>query len=189
MAKIDVQRGNVLTVLLEQHHQIEELFAETLRAEGSARAEAFLMLRRLIAVHETAEEEVIHPRARWAIPQGEAVAEARIAEETKAKRALVELESLDVDSATFETKLRQLSQDVSDHAHAEERDEFAHLAESLDPDDLRRMERVLRTAEKLAPTRPHPKLGHATENVLMGGFLAMADRARDALARPDSDGA
>lgn len=52
----------------------------------------------MLAVHETAEEEIVHPAARRALPDGEAIVKARLQEENEAKKALAELERLDCSS-------------------------------------------------------------------------------------------
>src|SRR4051794_6725501 len=55
---------DVVAFLKEQHQQIKSLFSEVRSASGEQRREAFFALRRLLAVHETAEEEIVHPAAR-----------------------------------------------------------------------------------------------------------------------------
>ena len=56
---------DVVAFLRDQHNLIKDLFEEVLHAsEPKARETAFVELRQLLAVHETAEEMVVHPRAR-----------------------------------------------------------------------------------------------------------------------------
>lgn len=54
--------------LLNQHAQIRAGLREVASAHGPAKAGAFADLRRLITVHETAEQEVLHPRMRALVP-------------------------------------------------------------------------------------------------------------------------
>jgi len=152
-----------------------------LAAKGQQRAEAFRQLRRTLAVHETAEEEIVHPAAR-SLPGGDAVVAARLKEENAAKTALVELEKLDIDSNEFTTKFRKLQTDVLAHAESEEKLEFDQLSTRLDPPRLQRMQKAVAFAESVAPTRPHPGVESATTNMLAGPFASMVDRARDALS-------
>ncbi|HLK40220.1 MAG TPA: hemerythrin domain-containing protein [Polyangiaceae bacterium] len=173
---------DIIDFILSQHQQIKALFDSVLGTRGDARKKAFFEIRRLMAVHETAEEEVIHPAARRLLPNGEGIIQSRLAEEKKAKEVLVALEKLDVDSAAFETKLTALKRDVVAHAESEERDELAALASRLEPEQLTRMRKVVRVAESLAPTRPHPGVESKPANLLVGPFVAMVDRARDALS-------
>ena len=174
---------DVVSFLKSQHEQVKLMFAQVLRAKGEQRTKAFNELRRTLAVHETAEEEIVHPAARRAIPDGDKIVEARLQEENKAKVALSELEKLDVDSDEFESKFKTLQTDVIAHAESEEHEEFAKLSSKIDEDRLQQMRKAAELAEKVAPTRPHPGVESATANLLAGPFASMLDRARDAIAK------
>lgn len=180
---------DVVEFLTQQHSEIKAGFSRTLESSGQSRAQAFFDLRRLLAVHETAEEEIVHPRARTEIPNGTAIVDDRLQEENRAKVALAELESLDVDSPEFVTKLATLRDAVVEHAEHEEREEFARLADALDDNQLERMGRAARLAEAIAPTRPHAGVESASANVMVGPFASMLDRARDWIVGPDTHSA
>ncbi len=93
--------SDIVGFLKGQHEDVKRRFAEVIAARGEARRKAFFALRRLLAVHETAEEEIVHPVARRVLPDGEAIVRTRLVEEKKAKTALAELERLDVDSPQY----------------------------------------------------------------------------------------
>jgi hemerythrin superfamily protein len=173
--------NDVVTFLKSQHQQVKAMFENVISQSGDSRSEAFIALRRMLAVHETAEEEIVHPAARRALPDGEAVVQARLREENMAKRTLSELEELDIDSAEFDAKFRALQRAVLAHAESEEREEFGRLASYLDPSRLASMRRAAEIAEQFAPTRPHAGVESAAANILVGPFASMIDRARDAL--------
>ncbi|WP_409434898.1 hemerythrin domain-containing protein [Mycobacterium sp. SMC-14] len=179
-------RTDVVDFLTEQHQRIKALFDETLLAAGAERDESFVRLRRLLAVHETAEEEIVHPRAARELDHGGEVIGARLEEEKQAKTVLAHLEDVDVDSEFFTEKLRELRDDVVDHAEHEEREEFSGLRAELSDDELQRLERAVRLAEAIAPTRPHAGVEGALANALVGPFASMMDRARDAILGYDS---
>jgi hemerythrin superfamily protein len=172
---------DVVEFLVSQHEQIKSLFAETLAASGKEREKAFVKLRRLMAVHETAEEEIVHPRAKRKIADGAAVVDKRLEEEHEAKTVLEKLEKLDVDSEAFTRQLTELRDAVLDHAEHEEHDEFAKLGEELSGDALDRMGRAVKLAEAVAPTRPHAGVESQAANLTAGPFAAMLDRARDVI--------
>lgn len=172
---------DVIDLLTDQHEQIKSLFTETLALAGDERERAFRDLRRLLAVHETAEEEIVHPRAKHKVPGGEQVVEARLQEENEAKKALAELESLDIDSKDFTSKLTKLRDAVIAHAEHEEAEEFAKLGAELSQQELQRMGEVAKLAEAVAPTRPHPGVESQAANLIVGPFAAMLDRARDVI--------
>lgn len=172
---------DVVDFLVSQHEQIKALFAETLSASGEGREKAFVKLRRLLAVHETAEEEIVHPRAKRKLSDGPVVVNQRLHEEREAKTVLQKLEKLDVDSAEFTRLLTQLRDAVVEHAEHEERDEFHKLGQELSGEELERMGRAAKLAEAIAPTRPHAGVESQVANLAAGPFAAMLDRARDAI--------
>lgn len=182
---IEITSGDdVVTFLKTQHEQIKTLLGQVNSTRGQAREEAFYELRRLLAVHETAEEEIVHPKASKAIPHGDQIVDARLEEEHKGKKELAELEKLDVNSAEFEVAFGKLQSAILAHAQAEEDQEFSQLAAQLDDDQLNKMRRAAELAEKTAPTRPHAGVESAAANLIVGPFAAMMDRARDALSAP-----
>ncbi|ETK30667.1 hemerythrin domain-containing protein [Microbispora sp. ATCC PTA-5024] len=171
---------DVVDLLLEQHNQIKTLFAEVAAAQGERRLELFHDLVRLLAVHESAEEQVVHPAARS--KAGDAVVEARLHEEDEAKHALSDLYDLGVDHPEFDTGLATLAQAVLDHATHEEQEEFTRLRQETSPEQLRRMSGAVRAAEAVSPTRPHPGAGEsALANMLVGPPVAVFDKVRDAV--------
>lgn len=181
MADMIVQSPDeVVAFLKAQHNLIEDMFDEVLHAsDPEAREKPFVALRQLLAIHETAEEMVVHPRVRHEADAGDAVVDARLKEEHEAKELLSQIEKLDITSQHFIDELTKLRDAVLDHAQHEENDEFPVLQRELDTDDLKRMATAVRAAEAIAPTRPHPGVESAKLNFALGPFASMLDRARD----------
>jgi hypothetical protein len=174
---------DVVDLLIEQHMQIRELFVEVAAATGDARAEAFGRLVHLLAVHETAEEQLVHPLARGELDGGDEVVDQRLDEEHQAKELLGELEKCDPGTAEFDTLLAELRLAVLAHANAEEAHEFRYLRRTVDPERLRALAGLVRAAEATAPTHPHPGLESAKANLTVGPVVAAFDRARDLLGK------
>ena len=173
---------DVVKFLKGQHNLIKDMFDEVLSAsDRKAREKAFVDLRQLLAVHETAEEMVVHPRARREVSDGDEIVEARLHEEHAAKEQLSKLEKMDVGTKEFIAELTQFRDAVIDHAEHEENEEFNKLQRKLDSGDLERMAKAVEAAESIAPTRPHPGVESATANFAVGPFASMLDRARDAI--------
>lgn len=171
---------DVVKFLKDQHNLIKDMFEEVFSASDvKARETAFVDLRQLLAVHETAEEMVVHPRARNEVASGEEIVDARLNEEHKAKEMLSQLESMDIGSKEFLDELAKFRDAVIDHAEHEEAEEFNKLARKLDADDRKRMAKAVQAAEAIAPTRPHPGVESAKANFAVGPFASMLDRARD----------
>lgn len=178
----DENREDVIALLHRQHEQIRELFSEVEVAKGDRRQDLFRKLVRQLAVHETAEEEVVHPEVQR-LQEGERVVQARIGEERRAKELLSTLDELGPDAEGFDTLLIQLRDDVLAHAEHEEREEFPLLRKAHGPERLQAMAATVRVAEAIAPTRPHPGVETAAENLLLGPPVAIMDRARDAIRK------
>jgi hemerythrin superfamily protein len=173
---------DVVAFLKEQHNRIKELFTDTINApDDKTRERAFFELRSLLAVHETAEEIVVHPKARSEIEGGDEIVRARLEEENQAKKQLSEIERMGTGSQEFVDALIRFQRDVIDHATHEENEEFNKLHGALSEEELKQMVVALRAAEAIAPTRPHPGVESAKENLAVGPFASMLDRARDAL--------
>lgn len=173
---------DVVAFLKDQHNLIKDMFDDVIHAsEPKAREQAFIDLRQLLAVHETAEEMVVHPRARREIAAGDEIVDARLDEEHAAKEQLVALENLDIASDEFITELTKFRQAVLEHAEHEEAEEFTRLKRELDADELKSLAGAVRAAEAIAPTRPHPGVESAKLNFAVGPFASMLDRARDVI--------
>lgn len=174
---------DVIALLIHQHSVIQDLFREVERTEGEERRRMWQRLVRLLAVHETAEEEVVHPSARRGLDGGPAIVEDRLKEERAAKELLQRLDGMDPDSDRFLPLLRELRASVLEHARAEERYEFPFLRRSTTPSRLRVLGMAVKAAEAIAPTHPHPGLESVTADVAIGTPIAIMDRARDAVRR------
>lgn len=183
MAQTRIQTaGDVVSYLTEQHEAIKRLFTETLDASNADdQRDAFTRLRTLLAVHETAEEMMVHPRVRRKIEGGADIADARLTEEHDAKVMLGELEQLPHNTAAFTKKLIHLQAAVLEHAEREETEEFTLLEEQLADEELGRLATAVQVAERIAPTHPHAGVESGFVNFAVGPFAALIDRARDAL--------
>jgi hemerythrin superfamily protein len=171
---------DVVKFLKAQHNLIKDMFEEVFSASDvKAREKAFVELRQLLAVHETAEEMVVHPHVRREVASGEQIVEARLDEEHKAKEMLSELESMDIGSKAFLDKLAKFRDAVIDHAEHEETEEFTKLERELNAAEREKMAKAVQAAESIAPTRPHPGVESAKANFALGPFASMLDRARD----------
>jgi hypothetical protein len=170
--------ADAVDLLIHQHKEIRRLIQQVDDKTGEARAKAFERLRRLLAVHETAEEEVVHPVARRSLDNGDEVIDARLEEENESKKMLQALEKMGPSAPGFDALFAELRQAVLDHAEQEEREEFPEL-KALGTAEMRVMAAAIKAAEAMAPTHPHPGVETATQNLLAGPIAAVADRTRD----------
>ena len=172
---------DLVDLLLAQHSQIRDLFSEVESSTGEQRVDAFNRLVRLLAVHETAEEEIVHPLARRTVDGGNGIVDDRLVEERDAKEQLSAMEKLDPNSAEFAAALAGLRLAVITHAMHEETYEFRYLRQTVKPAQLRALAAAVKTAEATAPTHPHPAVESAKANLAIGPIAAAFDRAKDLL--------
>lgn len=177
---------NVVDLLRRQHEEIRKLFAKIVNENDKSRKDTFEQLRYLLAIHETAEEEIVHPFARRTIGNGERIIDARLKEEKEAKEILQELERIGTDSVEFEPLLDRLRKAVEAHAEHEENVEFPEIVAKSTPEQLRGMATAVKAAEAIAPTHPHPGIESPMKNVALGPVAALIDRTRDAIRKATS---
>ncbi len=169
--------------LLEEDHQLVKSRLEALAAApADGRAELFWKLTNDLVRHEVAEEVVVYPAVRD-VPGGDAIADARISEQSEAEEKLAQMEKMDPASPEFAQEVAALKSAVLEHATAEEETAFAMLLGALAPDRRIELGQRYTKAKDAAPTHPHP---HAPDtppgNVVMGPLAALVDRVRDAAA-------
>lgn len=177
----DLPEGDVIRILLEQHAEVRRLLQDLTSGGATVDRQAtFDRLRTMLAVHETAEELILRPVSSKVA--GKQVADARDQEEQEANKVLAELEKLDVDSPRFAEEIQAFATAVSDHADAEETEEFPHVLAQCDAEERAKMGSRLRAAEKVAPTHPHPSAaGSTAAQAVLGPFASLVDRTRDAI--------
>lgn len=173
---------DVIAAILEDHADIKELFGQLEHtSDTQSKAEVFECLVRKLVVHETAEQEIVHPVTKQN-EAAESVVEARLEEERKAEAVLDRLEEMDLADPTFDATFRTLRADVERHAEREEKEELPRLEGAQPEERLVKMAKAFRGAQKLAPTHPHP---HGPQSaggkMVTGPIVAIADRTRDAI--------
>lgn len=172
---------DVVNALVEQHMLIRDLMAQVLLGPADERQETFHHLVTLLSVHETAEEEVVHPAARQVADHQTGVVQDRLQEEHTAKEMLEELDGMAVDDPRFEGLFRRLRAAVLTHAVSEQHYEFNRLRQHLPDEERATMRMLVAAAERTAPTHPHAGVESATANLIVGPMAAVVDRVRDAI--------
>jgi hemerythrin superfamily protein len=174
--------ASAIDLLIDQHDAVRTLLQAVAAGPSGGRRTNFETLVRLLAVHETAEEEVVHPRVRALDDAGKEVVEQRLTEESEAKTTLARLEGMDPESEEFLQLFLSFRMAVEQHAETEEKEEFTRLRQAVDLDELKQMGRTLQLAEAMAPTHAHRMAPtSAVGNMLVGPFVSMVDRVRDAI--------
>ncbi|HTC70992.1 MAG TPA: hemerythrin domain-containing protein [Acidothermaceae bacterium] len=120
--------GDIVRILLTQHADVKDLLDQIEAASGKTRKKLFTQLTITLKAHEMAEEAVVRPVTKETA--GEEVVDARNAEEAEADEIIAALTDFDVDGAAFDAQFAEFKQAVSDHAEAEETEEFPTIQAS-----------------------------------------------------------
>ena len=173
---------DVIGAVLEDHIHFRALFLKLDTSKREAREEVWQQIVRGLAVHETAEEEIVHPQVRRLVDGGDDIVDKRLSQEDAAKKTLADLEQLDVDSPDFDRRVHPFLQEVLNHATDEESEELSELRTAADAKTLARMARLFDVAKAVAPTHAHKGAPESpTGNIVLGPVIAIADRVRDAI--------
>lgn len=140
--------GDVIDVLVDQHEQIKRSLTEVETAVGEAKAVAFLELETLLYVHESGEQQVVHPVTRE--EAGEAgLADALEREERECDAMLAQLRDLDVSHPDFGRTFTGLRKVVLKHVQEEEDEEFPRLRASQSTEALMALGDQLRAVQEI----------------------------------------
>jgi hypothetical protein len=171
-------RGQDVLELLSAHHvRMNRLCGRAAGFTGDEARMAFGDLAQLIAVHEIAEEQMIHPLVRRLRPDDHLV-DRLLDEESQISEAL----SDSVHAAGhghLDDAIGGLRGMVIAHSGREERDEYPQFRRSVPVRERREMGRAVRAAEAAAAAEAGPR-----DPALAGprAVAETADRVRDALA-------
>lgn len=176
-----LREDDVVSLLRRHHEMMREMFKELDKASGPRRAEAFQRLARMMAMHEAAEEEVVHPFVREHIKGGEQIARERIREEDEAKTILTELMERGPEDRSFQAGCKRLREMMLKHYEAEEREEFPKLVKESTEADRRTMGEAIKAAAQ-AVTPTESRLGSPDASRL-GSPEAIMERTREVIRR------
>jgi hemerythrin superfamily protein len=173
---------DIVAKLLKDHQEVKQMFTR-MEQGGTAKArEMFWDLTNELVRHEVAEEEIVYPEVRKSIPNGDALADARIKEQSEAEELLKKMEKAGSDDAGFPADFEKLRKAVLEHAEKEEQLVFEPMRSSIDSDRLATLGERYEKAKAAAPTHPHPSAPDTPPgNMALGPVAALLDRARDAI--------
>jgi hemerythrin superfamily protein len=143
--------GNPFDRLIQDHRSVLSLLERMARASEASSARrmaAFLALKRALAKHALAEEDVVYPLLRT---KGDATVAAKqlYSEHAEMKMQLYELEMALQSGASWADRARSLHALIAGHIREEEEVQFPKLQNLLDPQDQRRLAAKIRSEEAL----------------------------------------
>jgi iron-sulfur cluster repair protein YtfE (RIC family) len=182
---------DVVMVLTREHNKVRALLKQLSAIPGhkqggtaedlSQRKSIVDMITVRLSQHEAAEEELLWPAVRKALPDGHEWADGALEQEQEGKETLTALGKLEPDTDEFDSLVEQLEAQCRKHV-AYEYQVFLRLRDAMPGDQREKLGKKVQRASKHAPTRPHrhapSEPGIAVKAA--GAAAAAMDRARDA---------
>ncbi len=174
--------GSVLARQRRDHVELDRLLRELDGATGRAQEEVLTRIDRLVFSHAFAEESVIWPAVRRALPDGEALTLRIEREHQEVNELVAALEEGGPDDPRRPERLARLVEVLREDVRDEEDVLLPRLQEHLDVAELRRLGRRWDLVRRVSPTRPHPTVSRRPPgNALSALPLTVLDRSRDAV--------
>ena len=178
--------GGASSVLARQkrdHVELDRLLGQVQRSTPDKQDEVLTKIWRLVFRHAYAEETVLWPAIRAALPDGDGLT-LRIEQEHQEINELAAA----LDSAAPPVQRQELIERLVMLQRQDVRDEedvlLPRLAQAMSTQQLRRLGRTWEFVRRTAPTRPHPAVARRPPgNVVAALPLAILDHARDAVDR------
>lgn len=147
VASLDTARGtDPFALLAEDHRRFSHLLTEMVQSRGRGaitRTQLLLRLKRGLAAHAMAEEDVVYPLLREEA-RADIAADGLYTDHGKIKTHLYALERLMTDEAAWIARAAELKTLLERHARQEEEIEFPRLRGLLDEEAIARMARHVR---------------------------------------------
>lgn len=131
-------QADAISILMREHQAVKDRFQALLDSQCTTRSAILEEIKRMLAVHNASEENVIYP-AVHSLVQRPMHARTLYHEQDDAEVALWDLASLEPDDPEFVRKGSELLDALLAHVRREEETEFRHLREELSPEELREL--------------------------------------------------
>jgi len=144
---------NAISLLIQQHRQMEEMFESAMKAAGKQRAKLCGDVSDALMSHVSIEEKLFYPAVR-AKRTEDALLES-LEEHLSLKRLVTDLLDLDASDPRYESKLHVLKEQAEHHHEEEEEKLFPQVKKLLTEDELDELGDVMETAQlKLLAGQP-----------------------------------
>jgi hemerythrin superfamily protein len=146
---------SAISLLTNDHREVEHLFSQFEAATGLARKRAIVQkICDALTVHTTIEEEIFYPPARAALNrEGEVLLDEAVVEHEGIKWRIAMLKKMKPEHDLYDAEVKVLAEYVKHHVKEEERELFPKLRWSSDFDNGGVGERLAARKEKLTGKR------------------------------------
>jgi len=176
--------GSVLARQRRDHAELDALLERCRTTTGDEQQDALNQTCRLVFSHAFAEEAVLWPAVRRALPDGEELTLRVEREHQEICELVPALEDSRPDDPGRDELLGRVMELLRQDVRDEEDVVLPRLQLALGVQALRRLGRMWALMRRIAPTRPHPVIARRPPgNVLAALPLRLVDRSRDVLDR------
>lgn len=148
---------DVIELLMRDHRLLDRLLDQLDAEEDRAKlAELLELIGRELSAHEAAEQEVIFPAFRKAMPSAELGTRQRLGEHEEINEVIAEMRALTPTNPGFAKRASALILDVRAHFETEEESFFPNLRAMLGPEQLVALVQPVMAAKRSAPPFPAP---------------------------------
>lgn len=153
---------NAITLLIQQHRQMEEMFDAAMKATGKQRAKLCGDASDALMSHVSIEEELFYPAVR--ARRTEDVLLESLEEHLSLKRVLADMLPLTPDDPAFGPKLHVLAEQLEHHHKEEEEHLFPDAKRLLDADARDALgDRMQAEVDRLAHASPRKRVRDQTD--------------------------
>jgi hypothetical protein len=175
---------SVLTRQKRDHVELDGMLRELENAPEEGQPELLNRIYRLVFPHAFAEEALLWPAIRKALPDGEQLTLMVEKEHQEINELVVRLESTPLGDPARRPLVERIIGLLREDVRDEEDTLLPRLQEKLDAAQLRRLGVMWEALRRTAPTRPHPVVARRPPgNALSAAPLSLLDRSRDMLDR------
>jgi hemerythrin superfamily protein len=175
-------RWSVLAIQQRDHIHLDRLLLDLEKSSGERQEELLRRVCRLVFPHAFAEESVLWPILRRALPDGEELTLTVEEEHQQVSELVGALDAGTPDDPNRQELIPRLIQVLTDDVRDEEDLLLPRLQQAVSPKELRRLGVVWEVVRRTAPSRPHPAVARRPPgNVIAALPLTVIDRSRDVL--------
>ncbi|MFG2287731.1 hemerythrin domain-containing protein [Streptomyces sp. NPDC048595] len=174
--------GNIIEELTTDHREVEDLFGriEALPSGHPDRKRLIDEVTIELVRHSVAEEMYLYPAVREHVANGDAMADKELKDHGEVEKTLKKLEGCSADNPQLDQLFVALKNSVTSHVQDEESNLFPQLKTACSDEALNTLGDKIRTAKKVAPTRPHPSAPVTPPaNKILAPGAGLVDRVRD----------
>lgn len=133
---------DVITLIIRDHRELDELFDRLLKSTGDERVQLTDRIGDLLIAHSRAEEDRVYPRIAQVAPSEKGEVHHGVEEHHEAEELLRKLQGMRPDDAQYESAAHELVDAVRHHIEEEETDILPTLEDSVEPNELEQLGRA-----------------------------------------------